>query len=187
MHTPEMPTFEMPASEMSASGMPASRMPVPGPAPRAPAIPRQGSGWHVPARRLGGMALPVAAALLLLPAPARAWFVGGIGFGVPIVVAPPPVFYPPPYPYAPAYPPYAPPPYSPGPYAPGPYASAPYPGTYPPPPLVNGAGPGATAESVRGMSCSTGAYLCPLPGPGRVGARCSCPAQSGGRAYGTIR
>ena len=43
------------------------------------------------------------------------------------------------------------------------------------------------ATSVPGMACYTGAYVCPLPSAGRVGARCSCPAESGGRAYGTIR
>ena len=122
-------------------------------------------------------ALGVAAGLALLPAPARAWFVGGIGFGVPIFVGPPPppVYFAPPYPYPP------------------PYAVAPpYGAGYPPEgapvaaqsPL--GQAGGAT-QSVPGMACSTGAYVCPLPSAGRVGARCSCPAESGGRAYGTIR
>lgn len=179
MQPSQTPVPQMPGS----AEMPASEMPAPRPAPRARAIPWRHGRGRVPARCLGGTALPLAVALLLLPAPARAWFVGGIGFGVPILVAPPPVFYPPPYPYAS--------PYAPPPYAPGPYAGAPYPGMYPPPaayaPAAGGAAPGARAESVPGMSCSTGAYLCPLPGAGRVGARCSCPAESGGRAYGTIR
>ena len=127
-----------------------------GPA-RTPSRPVPGR-WRPVPLLAAGAALAGAA---LLPSPARAWFVGGIGFGVPVFVVPPPVVY-------------APPPVV---YLPPPYPPAAYPMPVQPP----------ATEAVAGTTCNTGRYICPLPAIAVVGTRCSCPTETGARVFGTIR
>src|SRR5579862_2518669 len=94
--------------------------------------PRRHRSWRMQA---GLAALAFAAAA---PTPAKAWWRGGVYFGI----APAPYYYGPPVVYPPiAYPPLA--------YAAPPVIYAP-PGTYPgSPPLA-------------GQACYAGAYVCPL-------------------------
>jgi hypothetical protein len=104
------------------------------------------------------LALGVAGAALIgasHPAQARVW----VGFGFPLVVAPP-VYYPPPayYPPPPVY--YPPPPY----YAPPPVSYAPPPPQYSP----------------AGQSCIVaGASVCPMEHPVAAGASCYCTTPQG--------
>jgi hypothetical protein len=113
-------------------------------------------------RTLCLLALSVAGAgLAVVPHPARArvW----VGFGFPLVVAPP-VYYPPPayYPPPPAY--YPPPPY----YAPPPVSYA------PPPPQY----------SLSSQSCLVaGTSVCPMERPVASGSSCYCTT-SEGRVWG---
>lgn len=109
---------------------------------------------------LPALLLAGAAAVLLHPIPARAWWQGGVWVGVtpPVVVGPPVIYAPPPvYYYPPPY--YAPPP-------------AAYPQS--PPPPSNG-------------TCYAGAYVCPLDQPPAPNGACSCPTDNGGgRAWGHV-
>jgi hypothetical protein len=102
-----------------------------------------------------------ACAVAMAPAPAAAWWRGGVFFGV----APFPLFYGPP-----VY------------YAPPPVVYAPPPVVYAPPPNT------AYAQAQpQGTSCDAGRYVCPLRAPVPPGAACSCPTDQRGRAPGTAR
>jgi hypothetical protein len=95
----------------------------------------------------------------MAPGAAYAWGHGGWGWrgGVFFGFAPP-VYVGPPMIYAGPPVVYPPPVYAPPPYAPAP----------------------------AGQACYAGAYVCPLDQPGPIGARCSCPTNTG-RAGGQIR
>ncbi len=134
--------------------------------------------------RRPGLLLLAAAALgvAALPAPAAAYWRGGVWIGIggpPVYYAPPPpVYYGPP----PAY--YAPPP--PG-YDPGyqPAQASPPPGYqasqgYPP-----AGNPGQSYQGPYGTTCYAGNYTCALPAAGPVGATCSCPGL-GAPSFGSI-
>jgi len=109
------------------------------------------------------LALLAAAAAMLLPAAAQAYWRGGVFFAVPpFYVAPPPAYYYPP----PAY--YYPPAYA----APSPAYAA---------PADTGSGPPAP-----GGACYAGQWVCPLDRATPSGDSCSCPA-SGGRIWGRAR
>ncbi len=140
------------------------RMPDRGPGRTPSSPPPAGRRGPTPPRRAMRLAvlvaLPALAGATLLPGAARAWFVGGIGFGVPVFVAPPPVVYAPPPVVVAPYPPVA------------------YPVPLPPPPV---------AEAVAGTTCAAARYVCPLPAIAVVGTRCSCPTETGARVFGTIR
>jgi hypothetical protein len=45
--------------------------------------------------------------------------------------------------------------------------------------------PGGPVSATPGSTCYAGAYVCPMPTPGRVGAECSCPG-IGAPSYGVI-
>jgi hypothetical protein len=129
-------------------------------------------------RLLGCAAFAIAAGATLLPAPAQAWWRGGVFIGVPpVVVGPPVVAYPPPYyPYPYAYPPAA-------------YAPAYPPPAYPPPPdQAQQSQPPqmSQAQPPYGTTCYAGVYVCPAPGATRVGSGCSCPGL-GAPSYGTVQ
>ena len=103
-----------------------------------------------------GVLLAVLVLAGIAPAPALAWWRGGVAIGI----VPPPLFFGPPVYVAPPTVYYSPPPVV---YAPPPFYIA------PPPRFA--------------QTCYAGAYICPLQQPGPAGAPCSCPAYQG-RAYG---
>ena len=117
-------------------------------------------------------ALAALAGAALIPAPAKAWFRGGVFFGFPPVVIGPPVV---------AYPPaYYPPPY----YAPGYYGPAyPPPASYAPPP---GQEQMSEANIPLGTTCYAGVYVCKAPAQSRIDTGCSCPG-IGAPSYGVVR
>lgn len=97
----------------------------------------------------------LAAGAALLPAPAQAWWRGGVWVGVAPIPFPVPFYAPPP-----VY------------YAPPPVFVA------PPPPVVFDPSQGQqTAQA--GFSCAAGAYVCPLEQPLQPGTPCSCPGNRG--------
>jgi hypothetical protein len=100
-------------------------------------------------RAAGAGLAVVALGLLVLPTPAKAWWRGGIWFGVPPVVYPPPYYYAPP----PVY--YGPPP-----------------GYYAPPPVSY---PASSAP----QSCYAGPVVCPMERPSAAGNTCWCSASTG--------
>lgn len=102
----------------------------------------------------------------LLPAPAQAYWRGGVWIGVTPAVPyyPPPVYAPPPVYVAPP-PVYTPPP------------------VYAPPPVYSA--PPAYAGPAYGSTCYAGFYTCRLPQQQRVGSGCSCPGL-GAPSYGTV-
>jgi hypothetical protein len=141
-------------------------------------------------RSLATRALVAAAVIGLgaaaMPAPAKAWWRGGWGFGgvviglPPVVIAPPAVVVAPPAPVVVAPPPpvyYAAPPVA---Y----YAPAPAVVATPAPAVAVTAAP--TYASAAGQGCYAGAYVCPLEQATPVGADCSCPANEG-RVAGQVR
>lgn len=136
---------------------------------------------RMPGRRVllaGGAGL---AALLLgvtlAPAPAQAWWRGGVWvagpgygpgyYGPPVVVAPPPVYYAPP---PPVY--YAPPPVI---YAPPP-PPAPY---FPPAPQSNAV--------AAGGACVTPARTCGMTVARAPGASCYCTDSYGQQVWGSVQ
>jgi hypothetical protein len=113
--------------------------------------------------------LLVACGVAATPAQARFF----VGFGVPLVVAPPlyvpgPAWYPPYYPPSPAY------------SAPGNEFSYVPPQNQP----RSLAAPGA---SDLAESCEAGPYVCPLVRETPAGAPCSCPGNYGRRVPGVAR
>ena len=123
-------------------------------------------------------ALAALAGASLVPAPAKAWFRGGVFFGFPpVVIGPPAVAYPPPYYYPPAY-------YAPGYYGP---AYAPPPASYAPLPEAPAPAPEMSqAEVPFGSTCYAGTYVCRAPAQSRVDSECSCPGL-GAPSYGVVR
>ncbi len=118
----------------------------------------------------------------LAPAPAKAWFRGGVFIGVPpIVVGPPVVPYPAPYYYPPAY-------YGPGPYAVAPPAAgyAPAPQSSDQPPAQSPAPQLSQADTPYGSTCYAGFYVCRAPAQTHVGTGCSCPGL-GAPSYGVVQ
>jgi len=111
-----------------------------------------------------GAALTAAAlTVVFLPAPAKAWWRGGVFIGVPPVVYPAPYYYAPP----PVY--YAPPP-----------------AYYAPPPAAYGAPAASGPTQPAGQSCYAGPVICPMDHPTVTGNTCWCTASSG-RVYGQVR
>jgi hypothetical protein len=110
---------------------------------------------------LGG----VGVGLVAFSAPAHAWWRGGFVVGV----VPPPLYFGPPVVYPP-----------PVVYAPPPVVYAPPPTVYTPPNAYAG-------SPAPGQTCYAGAYVCPLPQPFPPGSSCSCPDNSGRRAFGQAR
>jgi hypothetical protein len=109
--------------------------------------------------RLLVLAMLASVGVALIPAPAQAWWHGGI-FIAPVPFVLPPV--------APYYPPYYPPP--------PPYYVAPPPASYATP----------YGDSGPGQSCYAGPYVCPLDRASPIGAPCTCPTNTG-RVAGNVR
>ena len=123
-------------------------------------------------------ALAVVAGAALTPAPAKAWFRGGVFFGFPpVVIGPPVVAYPPAYYYPPPY-------YAPGYYGPPAYAPPP-PVSYAPPPAAP-APQMSQADAPLGTTCYAGVYVCRAPAQAHVDSGCSCPG-IGAPSYGVVR
>jgi len=128
--------------------------------------------------RAGAVGLLALAGVVAHPAPAAAWWRGGVWIGVPPVVIGAPAYYPPAY-YPPAYyPPY----YYPPAYYPPPGAAAPQ---STPVPQANQKPSQSPAPVAYGATCYAGAYVCAAPGATPVGSVCTCPAL-GAPSYGRV-
>ena len=117
-------------------------------------------------------ALAALAGAACMPAPAQAWWRGGVFIGGPVVVGPP-VAYPAPYYYPPAY-------YGPGYYPPPAYAAPAYPPAQAPAPQMS------QANIPFGSTCYAGVYVCAAPAQTHVGTGCSCPGL-GAPSYGVVQ
>ena len=124
---------------------------------------------------LGCAALATAAGITLSPAPAHAWWRGGVFIGVPPVVVGP--AYPPPYYYPPAY-------YAPGYYPPAAYYPPGYP--QPAPPQQTPAPELSQAQRPYGATCYAGVYTCAAAPQTQVGSGCSCPG-IGAPSFGEVQ
>jgi hypothetical protein len=133
-------------------------------------------------------ALAALAGAALAPAPAQAWWRGGVFIGVPPVVVAPPIYgYPAPYYYPPAYYPPA--------YYPPAYTAAP---AYPQGQSYAQAQPQGQAQQQQqqpqmsqpdtpiGGTCYAGVYVCAAPAQTHVGTGCSCPG-IGAPSYGVVQ
>jgi hypothetical protein len=110
--------------------------------------------------RLLLLAVVASVGFAMHPAPAQAWWHGGIFIApVPFVIPPVVPYYPPAY-----YPP------------PPPYYVAPPPASY----------VGPSGDPAPGQSCYAGAYVCPLDHVSPIGAPCTCPTNTG-RVAGNVR